>query len=75
MASMSLDPKKVVKALSQADYQGVLGRYKYNQERHEIMDGVDFIPIPTAQIIKGKSNIIWPPSLAGAVYQKEPWIQ
>jgi len=52
-----------------------LGRYKYNQERHEIMDGVDFIPIPTAQIIKGKSNIIWPPSLAGAVYQKEPWIQ
>ena len=71
----SLDPKKVVKALSQADYQGVLGRYKYNQERHEIMDGVDFIPIPTAQIIKGKSNIIWPPSLAGAVYQKEPWIQ
>ena len=71
----SLDPKKVVNAISKADYQGVLGRYKYDLERHEIMDGVDYIPIPTAQILDGKSTIVWPPSMADRDYIKEPWIK
>ena len=71
----SLDPKKVVDAISKADYQGVLGRYKYDLDRHEIMDGVDYIPIPTAQILDGKSTIVWPESLADRDYIKEPWIK
>jgi len=71
----STDPKKVVDAIAKTDYQGVLGRYKYNMERHEIMDGFDYIPIPTAQIIDGKNKIIWPPKLADAEYQKEPWVR
>jgi len=71
----SLDPKKVVDAISKTDYQGVLGRYKYDLERHEIMDGVDYIPIPTAQILDGKSTIIWPQSMADRDYIKEPWIK
>jgi len=71
----SLDPKKVVDAISKADYQGVLGRYKYDLERHEIMDGVDYIPIPTAQISDGKSEIVWPEGMADRDYEKEPWIK
>ena len=71
----SLDPKKVVDAISKSDYQGVLGRYKYDLERHEIMDGVDYIPIPTAQISDGKSQIVWPESMADRDYEKEPWIK
>jgi len=74
-AAGSLDPKKVVAAISKTDYVGVLGRYKYDLERHEIMDGLEYIPIPTAQIINGKSKIIWPPKMADAQYQKEPWIK
>jgi len=69
----SIDPKKVVQAIAQTNYLGVLGRYSYDLKRHEIKAGVDFIPIPTAQIIKGKSTIIWPPQLAGASYKKQPW--
>lgn len=71
----SLDPKKVVDAISKSDYQGVLGRYKYDLERHEIMDGVDYIPIPTAQILDGKNTIVWPKGLADRDYIKEPWIK
>ena len=71
----SLNPKKVVDAVSKSDYQGVLGRYKYDLDRHEIMDGVDYIPIPTAQILNGKSTIVWPKSLADRDYIKEPWIK
>lgn len=71
----STDSKKVVDAISKTDYVGVLGRYKYNLERHEIMDGLDYIPIPTAQIKDGKSKIIWPSEMADAQYQKEPWVK
>ena len=71
----SLDPKKVVDAIAKSDYVGVLGRYKYNLERHEIMDGLEYIPIPTAQIMSGKSKIIWPLNMADAQYQKEPWVK
>lgn len=71
----SIDPQKVVDAISKADYQGVLGRYQFDVERHELKDGLDFIPIPTAQIINGKNIIIWPPKMADAQYQKQPWIK
>ncbi|MBW2021848.1 MAG: ABC transporter substrate-binding protein [Deltaproteobacteria bacterium] len=71
----SLDTKKVVAAIAKTDYQGVLGRYKYNLERHEIMDGVDYIPIPAAQIVNGKNAIIWPTNMAGATYKKQPWLR
>jgi branched-chain amino acid transport system substrate-binding protein len=71
----SVDAKKVVDTLAKTDYQGVLGRYKYNVERHEIMDGLEYIPIPTAQIIKGSNKIIWPSKMADAKYEKEPWVK
>ncbi|MBP1699679.1 MAG: transporter substrate-binding protein [Deltaproteobacteria bacterium] len=59
----SIDPKRVVDSIAKTDYRAVLGRYKYNLDRHEIMDGIDYIPIPTAQIINGKNQIIWPPKM------------
>ncbi|MBA1343343.1 MAG: hypothetical protein C5S52_07080 [ANME-2 cluster archaeon] len=69
----SLDAKKVVDAMSKEDFLGVLGRYQFDVERHELKDGLDFIPIPTAQIINGKNIIVWPPKMADAQYQKQPW--
>lgn len=71
----STNPKEMVNAIAKTDYPSVLGRYKYNLERHELMDGIDYIPIPTAQIIDGKNKIIWPTKMADAEYQKEPWIR
>jgi branched-chain amino acid transport system substrate-binding protein len=69
----SLDSKKVVDAMSKEDFQGVLGWYQFDVERHELKDGLDFIPIPTAQIINGKNTIVWPPKMADAQYQAQPW--
>ena len=66
----SIEPEKVVQAIAKTNYLGVLGRYSYDLKRHEIKAGVDFIPIPTAQIIKGKSTIIWPPQLGRGRLQK-----
>ena len=71
----SIDPKKVVNALSKTDYRAVLGRYQYDLERHELKDGLDYIPIPTAQIIDGKNKIVWPPKMADQEYQNQPWIR
>lgn len=71
----SLDPKKVVNAIAKTDYRAVLGRYQYDLDRHELKDGLDYIPIPTAQIINGKNIIVWPTKMADAEYQPQPWIR
>lgn len=69
----SLEPKKIVEALSKLDRRGVMGRYVFEQSNHEIKDGPDFIPVPTAQIVGGKSSIVWPPKLASEKYTPPPW--
>jgi branched-chain amino acid transport system substrate-binding protein len=71
----SLEPKAIVKALSQLDSTGVLGRYVFNQENHSIRDGADFLPVPASQIQNGKNVLIWPESMAVGTYQTPPWVQ
>jgi len=71
----SLEPKKIVEALSKLDRKGVIGRWIFEQSNHEIKDGPDFVPVPTAQIVGGKSSIIWPPQLAAKKYATPPWVK
>lgn len=71
----SLEPKPIVKELSQLEYRGVLGRYVFNQKNHAIRDGADFIPVPTSQIQNGRNVLFWPESRAVGTYQKPPWVE
>jgi branched-chain amino acid transport system substrate-binding protein len=73
----SLDPKKIVEALSKLDRKGMLGagRYVFEQSNHQIKHGEEFLPVPAAQIVDGKSKIVWPASLAGAKFQLPPWLK
>ena len=71
----SLDSKKVVEALSKLDKKGIMGRYAFEQSNHQIKYGEEFIPVPAAQIIDGKSQIIWPAGLASGKFQLPPWLK
>jgi len=70
----SLDPKAIVAALSKLDRKGYMGRYVFDQKTHTIKDGEAFIPVPAAQIQKGKHVMIWPPDMAAGTYQPQPWV-
>ncbi len=71
----SLDPKKVVDALGKLDRKGTMGRYVFDQANHQIKNGEEFIPVPAAQIVDGKSKIVWPASMAGTKFQLPPWLK
>jgi len=71
----SLDPKKVVDALSKLDRKGIMGRWVFEQSNHQIKAGEEFVPVPAAQIVDGKSKIVWPASLAGTKFQLPPWLK
>jgi branched-chain amino acid transport system substrate-binding protein len=71
----SLDPKKIVEALSNLDLKGIMGRYVFEQSNHQIKHGEDFVPVPACQIIEGKHRIIWPASLAVGTFQLPPWLK
>ncbi|MGA2465724.1 MAG: ABC transporter substrate-binding protein [Thermodesulfobacteriota bacterium] len=71
----SLNPKKIIDALSKLDRKGTLGRWVFDQSNHEIKDGPDYIPIPVAQILDGKSSIIWPPNVATTKFRIPQWVK
>jgi branched-chain amino acid transport system substrate-binding protein len=70
----SLDPKAIVAALSKLNRKGYMGRYVFDQKTHTIKDGEGFIPVPAAQIQKGKNVVIWPPDRAAGPYEPQPWV-
>jgi branched-chain amino acid transport system substrate-binding protein len=71
----SLEPKKVVEALSKLNRKGIMGRYAFDQSNHQIKSGEEFVPVPAAQIVDGKSKIVWPASMAGMKFQLPPWLK
>jgi branched-chain amino acid transport system substrate-binding protein len=71
----SLDPEKVVDAISKLDRKGLLGRAVFDQNKHEIRDGLDYIPLPVAQITGGRSSIVVPTSIATQKYVHPPWMK
>jgi branched-chain amino acid transport system substrate-binding protein len=71
----SLDPKKVVEALSKLDRKGIMARYVFEQSNHQAKYGEEFIPIPTAQTVNGVGQVIWPSGVASAQFQLPPWLK
>jgi branched-chain amino acid transport system substrate-binding protein len=71
----SLDPKKIVDALSKLDLKGIMGRYVFEQSNHQIKYGEEFVPVPACQIQGGKHRVIWPASLAAGTFQLPPWLK
>lgn len=71
----SSTPAAVAKALGATNYEGVLGRYVFDQKNHTGQFGPEYIPIPTAQIQSGKNVIIWPEKIATGHYQVQPWMK
>ena len=74
-AADTVKPEGLVKALAATDYNGILGRYVFEQKNHTAQYGPEFIPIPTAQIRNGANVIIWPANVATAKYQIQPWMK
>ena len=74
-AADTVKPEGVVKALAATDYNGILGRFVFDQKNHTAQYGAEFIPIPTAQIRDGVNVIIWPANVATAKYQVQPWMK
>ena len=71
----SLAPKDIVKALSKLDRKGVVGRYVFEQHNHQGKYGANYLPCPTAQILRGKNPVIYPRERASAQYVKPPWLK
>lgn len=71
----SLEPARIIEAVASLDRRGVIGRYVFDQEDHQVMSGSEFIPVPTAQIQGGHSFIIWPRQLASGTYRSQPWVK
>jgi hypothetical protein len=74
-AADTVKPEDVVKALAATDYNGILGRFVFDQKNHTAQYGAEFIPIPTTQIRDGANVIIWPANVATAKYQVQPWMK
>ncbi|MBS9721348.1 ABC transporter substrate-binding protein [Tianweitania sp. BSSL-BM11] len=64
-AAGSTDPDAIAEQLKNTDYPCVVGRFKFDKD-HAVQSGPDFIPVPVAQIQKGKNQIIWPENVATA---------
>ena len=71
----SLEPKKIVGALSKLDERVLLGRYVFDQTTHQLKDGPEFFPLPAAQIIGEKSYIFWPGAGPLKNYVVPPWMK
>jgi branched-chain amino acid transport system substrate-binding protein len=69
----SLDPNDIIEALRKLDREGIIGRYVFDPENHEIKDGPEYIPLPGAQIINGEAIYIWPKKFANGEYKAQPW--
>jgi branched-chain amino acid transport system substrate-binding protein len=69
----SIKADDVVKSLEKADYQGVIGRIRFDK-RHEAITGPDDVPVSYGQWRGGSKMAIWPEKFALGKYQKPPWM-
>ncbi len=70
----SSKPDDVVAALEKVDYQGVIGRIRFDK-RHEPITGPDDVPVSYGQWRSGTKVAIWPEKFALGKYQPPPWIK
>jgi branched-chain amino acid transport system substrate-binding protein len=71
----SLEPEAIATALSETDYDGILGRWVFDQSNHTAKAGREFIPVPVAQIQDGQNVIVWPESATTGTYETQPWLE
>jgi branched-chain amino acid transport system substrate-binding protein len=71
-AGGKIDSDEMVKALEKTDYQGVIGRIRFDK-RHEAITGPDDVPVSYGQWRGGKKIAIWPEKFALGKYQPPPW--
>lgn len=69
----SLNADKLVKALEQTNYRGVIGHIVFD-DRHDVRWGKAFVPYPYGQWLKGKKVAIWPKQFSLGAYQPPPWL-
>ncbi len=69
----SLNPDKIVDALSKLDRKSLWGRYVYDQTTHTLRTGPEYIALPVAQIAEGKDWVVLPNNLAQRKYVPQPW--
>jgi branched-chain amino acid transport system substrate-binding protein len=70
----NVNADEMVKALEKTDYQGVIGRIRFDN-RHEAITGPDDVPVSYGQWRDGAKKAIWPEKFALAKYQPPPWIR
>ena len=71
----SLEPDDIISAIAKLDRDGIIGRYVFDTENHEIKDGPDYIALPGAQIINKENIYIWPKKFANGEYKDQPWMK
>jgi branched-chain amino acid transport system substrate-binding protein len=71
----SMDRDALVAALEKVDYEGVIGRIRFDK-LHEAITGPDDVPVSYGQWLGEKKKIaIWPEKFAQGKYQPPPWLK
>lgn len=70
----SLGGQEFVDAYSALNYEGTVGTYNYNMDRHEVQSGPDAIPAVIRQIWDKQSTDIYPEEFATGEWRAPPWM-
>lgn len=74
-AAKSLDRDALVAALEKVDYEGIIGRIRFDKE-HEAITGPDAVPVSYGQWMGDKQKLaIWPEKFAQGKYQPPDWMK
>jgi len=74
-AAKSLDRDALVAALEKVDYEGIIGRIRFDKE-HEAITGPDAVPVSYGQWIGDKQKVaIWPEKFSHGKYQPPDWMK
>jgi len=74
-AAKSIDRDAVVAALEKVNYEGVIGRIRFD-ESHEAVTGPDAVPVSYGQWQGDKQKVaIWPEKFSHGKYQVPDWIK
>ncbi len=74
-AAKSLDRDALVAALEKVDYEGVIGRIRFDK-LHEVITGPDDVPVSYGQWVGDRQKVaIWPEKFAQGKYQPPAWLK
>jgi branched-chain amino acid transport system substrate-binding protein len=74
-AARSIEREAFVAALAKVDYQGVIGRIRFD-EAHEAITGPEDVPVSYGQWLGPKHKVpMWPQKFARGRYQVPPWMR